>query len=212
MGKKVLTFTFILWLAGLSCSFAFSHRDRKFKFSWKQGYRYDLRQDNHQLYINRFSFIFNCLGGIDKPLLKLMPFFEIRRNIDKDLWERKELGVEIGKDIFSWLYIGGSMQKGWMKEDHRYYANYEKRDYTELETRLLFNHNLISNKYIKLKGFLLNEYTYDFDKGQARRNELVAGLIIPLAKFIETEVDWRHIDRIHYYDSDTFEVSLTLLF
>ena len=210
MIKKVLIFTYIILLIWLPCSFAFSNK--KMGFSWKQGYRYDTRQDNHQLYTNHFSLVFNYLSEKNKPLLKLIPFFEIRRNIDRELWERKELGMEIGKDILPWLYVGEAIQKGWMKENYRYCADYEKRDYTESETRLLFNHNLLSNKYIKLKGFVLNEYTYDFDKGQATRNELIAGFIIPLGKYIETDISWRHIDRIHTYDSDTIEASVTLVF
>ncbi len=186
--------------------------DRKPHFRWTQRYRHDLRQDNHQLYLNRFSPELNYLDKQNKSLVKFIPFFEIRRNIDKDLWERKELGIEIGKDIFSWLYLGEAIQKGWMKEDYSTYANYEKRDYLESETRLLLSHNLLASKYIKLKAFILDEYTYDFDKGEIRRNELAAGLVIPIGKYIETETNWRHIDRIHYYDSDVLEASISIVF
>lgn len=191
---------------------AFAFLDKKPEFRFSQFYRYDLRQDNHQLYSNRLSLTFNYLGKQEKPLFKLTPFFEIRRNIDKDLWERKELGVEIGKDIFSRLYLGQALQQGWMKEDYRAYADYEKRDYIESETRVLLTHSLLSCKHLKLKGFILNEYSYDFDRGKGARNEIAIGLIIPLGKYIETEINWRHVDRIHYYDSDAFEASVTLVF
>lgn len=190
----------------------FAAWDKKPEFRWRQLYRYDLRQDNHRLYTDRISLAFDYLDKEEKSLLRLVPFFEIRRNLDKDIWERKEAGIEIGKDIFPGFYWGEAIQKGWMKEDYRYYANYEKRDHIDLETRLCLNHNILSNRYLKLKGFILNEYTYDLDRGAGRRNEVVAGLTIPFGKYIETDINWRHIDRIHYYDSDVFEASITWIF
>ena len=206
----------ILFLAGLLLLLpalpVFAAFDKKPEFRWQQLYRSDFNREDHYLYTNRFSAAFNLRDKEEKVFLKLEPFFEIRRNINKDLWERKELGLEIGKDIFKWLYVGQIIQKGWMHEDYRNYADYEKRDYTESETRLLVKHELISSKYIKLKGFAFSEFTYDFDKGQASRNELAVGLTAPLSKYIEAEINWRHIDRIHFYDSDTAEASLTLIF
>ena len=196
----------------LFTSGAFAVWDKKPEFRWQQLYRYDLRQNNHQLYTNRLSLIFNYLDNQQKCLFKVMPFFEIRRNIDKDLWERKELGIEIGKDIFPWVYLGEGIQRSWRKEDYRYYRNYEKRDHTESETRLMFSRNLLPKKFLTLKGFILNEYTYDFDRGAGICNEVAIGLIAPLGKYIETGINWRHIDRIHYYDSDTFEASVTFIF
>jgi len=147
-------------------------------------------------------------------LLKLIPFVEIRRNIERNFWERKELGLETGKDFFPWVYLGESIQYVWTREDltNVYYPAYEKKDYMESETRLLLSHNLLSSRYLKLKGFILNEYTYDFDKGKGARNEVAIGLIMPLGKYIETQINWRHIDRVHYYDSDTVEAAVTLVF
>ena len=196
----------------LLISHTFALWSKKPEFRFQQLYRYDTRQDNHQLYTNRISLMFNYLDKKEKPLFKITPFFEIRRNIDRDVWERKELGIEIGKDIFPWLYLGEAIRQGWMKEDHRFYVNYEKREYSESETRLLLSHNLLSSKYVKLKGFILGEYSYDFDIREGTRNELAIGLIMPVGKYIETGINLRHIDRIHYYDSDTIEASVTLVF
>lgn len=186
--------------------------DKKPEFRWQELYRYERSRNKHRLYNNRFSATFNYLDAEEKELFKITPFFEIRRNITKDFWERKELGVEIGKDIFPWFYLGETMQKGWMKEDYRNYTDYEKRNYTESETRLLLSHYFLSNKYIGLKGFILDEYTYDFEAESAARNEVAIGVIVPIGKYIETGINWRHIDRVSYYDSDTFEASLTLIF
>ena len=76
----------------------------------------------------------------------------------------------------------------------------------------MLSHSLLSSKYIKLKGFVLNEYNYAFEEGRGICNELAIGLIVPVNKYMETQINWRHIDRIHYYDSDTFEAALTLIF
>jgi len=210
MKTKVSILTALL----LSLAFftTFAAWDERPEFRWQQLYRYDTRQDNHQLYTNRISFAFNYLDSKKESLYKLTPFFEIRRNIDKGLWERKELGVEIGKDVFPWLYLGEAMQKVWMNEDYRYYTDYEKRDYAGAETRLMFSRNLLSKGHVKLKGFVLDEYTFDFDRGAGTCNEVAIGVIMPLGKYIETGINWRHIDRIHYYDSDTCEASVTLIF
>ena len=206
----------IFTLTGLSLllffAFSFAGWEKKPEFRWQQLYHYDLRQDNHQLYTNRLSLTFNYLDSQKKSLVKFIPFFEIRRNIDNNFWQRKELGIEVGRDIFSWLYLGEAIQKGWMKEDYQYCQFFEEKSYKESETRLCLTHNLISGKSIKLKGFAVNEYTYDFDKGAGVRNELALGLNMPVGKYVETELNWRHIDRIHFYDSDTLEASLTLIF
>lgn len=210
MKKKIsiLTGLFLL-LAFLT---AFATWDKKPEFRWEQLYRHDMRQDNHELYTNRISSTFNYLDNNKNSLFKLTPFFEIRRNIDKDLSERKQLGVEIGKDIFPWVYLGESIQKVWMKEDYRFYTIYEARDYVGSYTRLKFSHDLLPKNYVKLKGFVLEEYIFDFDRLAGICNEVALGVIMPLGKYVEAGINWRHIDRIHYYDSDTCEASLTLVF
>jgi len=176
-----------------------------------QGYRNDFREDNHELYISRFSFTMDYFSE-KKSLFKITPFFELRRNIQREQWERKEAGIEIGMDIFKWLYLGESIQKIWAQEDCLYRQVYEKRDHLEAETRLYLSHNLSSTKPYSPKVFVLNEFAYEFDKGAAVRNELAAGIIIPLNRYLETQLNWRHIDRIRYYDSDTAEASVTLIF
>jgi hypothetical protein len=193
-------------------SIGFAGWDKRPEFRWQQLYRYDLRQNNRDLYINRISarFTYKDLG--EKALFKLEPFFEARRNLGKGLWERKLLGIEIGKDIFPWVYLGDAIQQTWIKEDYRHYTIFESKNHAESVTRLLFSHNLLPDRYIKLKGFVLNEYTLDFYRGSGICNEVAIGVTAPIYKCIETTINWRHIDRIHYYDSDTLEASVTLIF
>jgi hypothetical protein len=191
---------------------AFAGWDKKPEFRWQQLYHRDTRQSGHQLYSNRFWATFNYLDKEGKSLFKLAPFFEMRRNIDQDLWERRKLGAELGKDITPWMYLGDAIQYDWMNEDYRYYTQYEKRDFAESETKLLFHHQLFSNKYITLNGFFLEQYTTELNDLSGKCNEVAIGLIVPVGKYLETCINWRHIDRIHYYDSDTFDVSATLIF
>jgi len=194
-------------------SFAYAGWAQKPEFRLTHLYRYDLRQDFRNIYADRISATFSYLDDQGRPLLKLTPFFEMSRNIKWDIWERKEVGLEIGKDIFPWLYFGDAIQKVWTRENDIdwFIPFYEKRDYVESETRLYLSRNLFSAKNFKLKGFILDEYIFDFDRGAWLRNEVAIGIILPLSKYIETEVNWGHIKR-HNYDSDAVETSITLVF
>ena len=179
---------------------------------WAETYRYDIREKKHDLYQNRLSATFSYLGSDEKSIFKLTTFYENWRNIDKGFSQRNFGGLEIGKDILSWLYLAESFQCGLMKEDYLYKQDFETSYYSEAETRLVLSHNLLTTKYINLKWFILYEYTYDLRRGSVTRNEAAVGLMMPVGKYIETGVDWRHIDRIQHYDSDTLEAYLTLVF
>jgi len=208
---KVIILPVLLFLF---VSYAYAGWSEKPEFRLSHYYRYDLRKDFRQLYIDRISATFSYLDDKEQPLLKLIPFYEIRRNIKRHFWERKEAGVETGKDIFSWFYLGESIQYVWTQEDltNSYYPDYDKRDYMESETRFYLTHSLLSAKNFKVKSFILDEYTFDFNSESGTRNEIAIGLIFPIGKYIETDVSWRHIDRIHYYDSDTVEAAVNLVF
>jgi hypothetical protein len=210
MKTKVLSQVILIFFVCVSVSFG--GWDKKTDLRFKQLYRYDTRHSDHRFISERVSSAFNYLDEDNKTLLILTPFFEIRRNIKKDLWTRKEIGSEIGKDIVPWFYIGESLQYVWLKEDYRWYGMYEKRDYAEAVTRLVLSHNLMKTRFITINGFALEEYTYDLNKGEGLRNEVAGGFIIPVNKNVETEITWRHIDPIHYYDSDTVEASVIFVF
>ena len=207
--KKLLCLAIFL---ALSFSIAYGDWSKKPELRWTQLYRYDTRKDDHQLYTNRVSFTFDYLNKEESPLFKLTPYFEIRRNVDQGLWERKELGIEIGRDVTGWFYIGEAIQGVWVKDDYRDSGIYKKRDYAESETKLLFSRTLLDNEYVNLKGFILDEFTYDFGEGRGMRNEIAIGVIMPIGKYAEADIHWRHIDRIGHYDSDVLETVLTLVF
>ena len=208
---KIIVFLALSFLFIFSSAYAGWAQKPEFRLTYL--YHCDLRQAMRNAYMVYISAAFSYLDDEGKTLLKLMPFLETRRNIRWDIWEKESLGIEIGKDIFSWLYFGEAIQQVWAKEDYHdwYIPLYVKRDYMESVTRLCFTHNLLSAKNFKLKGFVLNEFTYDFDRGAWLRNEVAIGIILPLSKYIETKVNWGHIKR-HNYDSDTVETSITLVF
>ncbi|TBR18667.1 hypothetical protein EPO66_01265 [bacterium] len=201
----------IIFLSALMVT-AFAAFETKPQVRVENKYRYDTRQDNHGLYTARFMAAFNYLNNDKKPVFNIAPFFEDRFNLHRNTWERRELGVEIGKDVFPWLYLGEGLQQVWLKEDYRNYGLYEKHEQFESESRFMLKHSLFKNEKFELNAFAVNEYTYDFRRGAGIRNELCGGLILPIGKNIETDLAWRHIDRIHYYDSDVVETSITLIF
>ncbi len=210
-----MTCTIALMLSVLIFGFlavAFAAIKSKPQIRVENKYRWDSRQDSHDLYISRFLATFDYLNSDEKTILKITPFFEDRLNMHKNLWERRELGVEIGKDISPFLYLGEGLKQVWSKEDYRNYGQYEKRNQFESESRFMLSYGLLKNDKFELKAFAVNEYTYDFRRGAGIRNELCGGLVLPIGKNIETDLAWRHIDRIHYYDSDVVETSITLVF
>jgi hypothetical protein len=206
----------MLALAGLflvlSAGAGFSYWDKKPEYRFQQLLRYDTRHSDHRLFMEIISAGFTLRDSLGEALFKAMPLVELRRNIDTNKTERKSIGLELGKDITPWFYLGQRTQRNWLREDYRTYRLYEKRENTETRARLLFSHDLIALKAFKLKGFALEEYTYDFNRGAAIFNEVSAGIIIPWHKHLESVVAWRHIDGITYYDSDTVEASLTAVF
>lgn len=197
----------------ISVPAAFASWQAKPECRLTQSYRYDLRHQDHDLYITRASAGFNYLNTQGDAVFNIVPFFELRQNTERHFVERKEVGVEVGGKIFPWLYVGEGFQAVWLKED--YTANYshtKKRDATEAETRLEVMHRLFCAKGIEVKGFLLDEYTYDFDIGGSTRNEVCLGVVVPLHRHVETKLNWRHIDLIHDYDSDVLEGAVTVVF
>ena len=63
-----------------------------------------------------------------------------------------------------------------------------------------------------LKGYISGEYTYDFRLGPGSPVESIAGLLVPLGTGTELSLDWRHRDRIHSDDCDTFEAGVAYNF
>lgn len=193
-------------------SAAFAQPIEKPKFSWTQFFRFDMRHSEHHHYVNRLAAAFKLKDKQDQEIARITPFFEARRNIDRDIWSRLELGVEVGKNILPFFYLGEGIHAAWLKEDYRLYTHRQRRETAEAETRMLVWHDLINNEKLHLVGFLLDEFTYDFDIGAGTRNEIAIGVSMPVNDYLGVELDWRHLDPVHDFDSDLIEARATLSF
>jgi len=209
MGRK------FFWIAALFLLFttqASAGWDKRPELRWKETYTYDDRENVHNAYTNRFSATFNYLNADEESQFKITPYYELVYYYNKGFAGRNQVGLEVGKDFFSWLYAGQAFQYGYMKEDFLNKYDFVSRYFTQSVTRMLLTVPLLSMKYLTLKGYALEEFTYDMSRGGSPRNDATAGLLVPICKYVETNVQWRHTKRINHYDSDFFEGSLTLVF
>ena len=144
------------------------------------------------------------------------PFLEARRNLEEGLWSRIEIGAELRgspfhqwKAPFSWFQMASGLHRAWVKPGG---------DRIEWEIRALFDVPL-PWRLGPRRSFLyaLNEYTVDPASGEGIRNEIGAGLRVPIS-FSSSGLDlglmlgWRHVDLIHGLDNDQFEGALQLRF
>lgn len=202
----------LLFCLVLPFSFAFAGWSKNPVFSWMQFYRWDRHFNRSGIHSNCYALTFVYLDGGKHPLFKFKPFYEMRRNLDTNQWERREVGLEGGKDLLIWQYLGESIRHVWRNEEVIVPNCYEKQNSLEVETRLIFSRNFLSKDTFSLKGFVADEYTYVTDEGRSMRNEITAGMSALSGKHWEIGLSWRHIDRISYFDADTFEVFAMLSF
>lgn len=135
---------------------------------------------------------------------EFQPFAETRYLWDEEEWQRTEAGAELGFRLAKCAYVGESIHYAWLEGE---------KDTPELETRLAIDIPIVLNsKGYKITATLLDEYTYSVEEGEATRNEIAALFYIPVFKYLELSCGWRHIDRIHDFDSDQVELSAILKF
>ena len=141
-----------------------------------------------------------------RPHWRLSPFLETRKEIDSDRWSRIELGGEIGWAFTSWAYLGSGLHRAWVSPD---------RDRFEWEIRPVFAFPL---PFLKVRSepielYAMDEYTYDLSEGSGIRNEIAAGVQVPLPiPHLSLLAGWRHLDAIHSTDSDQLEGLLQVQF
>lgn len=168
-------------------------------FRFAQGVRASLRSEE-KIPTEWFSRM--EIGFIDGKRFKLMPFGEVRRDLDHDAWSRVELGGEIGWQLCPWAYVGQGLHQAWVAPG-RNHPEWEIHTVFSVPLRFLFK----GPRSMALYG--LNEYTYDLRAGRGIRNEMGVGFKIPMpwARW-NTFLGWRHVDLIHRADVDQFEGSL----
>ncbi len=146
------------------------------------------------------------IGLIDGKKFKLVPFGEVRRDLDHDAWSRVELGWEVGWQLFPWVYVGEGLHQAWLSPG---------QNHPEWEVRTLFlaPFKFYPNGSRSLALYGLNEYTYDLRAGRGIRSEMGVGFKIPMPwAHLHTFLGWRHVDQIHLPDVDQFEGSLQAQF
>lgn len=135
----------------------------------------------------------------------LLPFFETRWDWDHSQWSRKELGLEVGVALVSWLYLASGLQAAEVARGE---------DHPEWELRAVFTAPLpwsVRNRPATV--YALNEFTVDLDDVRALRNEVGVGVELPLPwERWSTRLGWRHVDPIHEGDMDQLEASVILRF
>ncbi|MDP8260466.1 MAG: hypothetical protein P9L96_05700 [Candidatus Gygaella obscura] len=173
------------------------------------GYRYDLRHPDKDIYFVSLQASLEYEDLFEDLDVIIRPFVNFNWNQDRNIWEHKELAVALDVPLTDWFTLTQDVRASWYKEDMRNYGIIEKEYFTESATTILLKHVLLDNTKLKLEGFFANTYLFNLDKGEATRNELCVGFIFPVNEHFKSQIDWRHIDRIHYYDSDTLEALIT---
>lgn len=209
--KKAYFFTIILLICYTAVAFA---EWEKPKTRLSNTYRYLVRE-RHGIYIQRGEVNFSFDRGTNNfSKIKLLPFIELRNNLQKEKLEYKEIGLEIGTDVFPWFYVGESFKYARYNYDWINWLWHPRiKSATEAQTRVKFMLPVCRlSEERKIVAYALNEYTYSFKLGEGTRNEGVLGVTIPVTKYTEIGFDWRHIDRIHDFDSDALEAAVSLVF
>lgn len=151
-----------------------------------------------------------CL--VTEKIVKFTLFYEYQHELQNDTWWRKEVGAEIGASFFDQIfYYGASFQHVWQQPEAYEVESLEET--TEWESRFVItppiNWGIFKDK-VKLRVF--DEYTYDFTRAQGTMNQVGAQIVWQFKESIKIPLGWRHIDRIHDFDSDTLEASVIFSF
>jgi len=169
---------------------------------------------NNDLFDDENTFIEHNMGFLLKDKLhfdncvfdtNMIPYAQIRQNLHNHQIERVAVGVELGLHMFSWLYLAERFQQIWRDEALYTPDQLNAEEMAEAITHLFFTIPMFNLGKRSVEAYFSEDHTYDFRDKRATRNEIAAGLRVPLGKRFTISLGWRHIDRIHFYDSDTIE-------
>jgi len=194
----------ILFFLFASATLAFADWQKP-ELKFTQVYREDVRGKVGDLFIERLSAKVSYYKD-ENLLFEVSPFFEKRisvYNIENEIWVKQKSGIEVGTDLLPWLYFSEAFQ----------YTYFEDADDSpEIETSLILSNRLMSLGDKELKWFGCGQHVFDLDEEKGTRNESGLGVMLPVSKYLNAKLNWRHIDRIHKYDSDTVELSFDCVF
>lgn len=173
-------------------------------------YNNDIRHGEENFWSSRLEAFFEkgLYLGSKEVSAKMIPFVEQRYSVERRKRERTMAGVEFGIEPSGFLYIAEQFRYSWYSEALHQRRVIENTDMPEALTKITLSRHLIPGKET-LKGYVSAEHTYDFRDGRASRVEVIAGILTALGKDWQANVDWRHRDRIHNFDCDTFEASVS---
>lgn len=172
-----------------------------FDLKEKNEYLIDVRGDDGDIYLNRFS----VYKKIEPVGLEISAFGETQWNFDINDWEKVLLGAETGRFFFGHLYLGQSAQfiSGQIMDHMSFESDSHSFDST----------TKIGLRFPFLKYFSLNiseEYSFSLEEGEYA--EILADLNYAAQDLYCVGIGWRHTDRIHSFDSDYLSFSFTLNF
>lgn len=192
---KILLITLQLILI-ISPVYGFNIKDRN-EHLW------DLRGDDGNIYINRFS-IYKNLKPFD---IEVSGFGEIQWNFNTTKEEKITAGAQVEKYFFKYIYLGESLQ--FIAGEMLDYMNYRSENQSiETTTKLGFLFPISKKIFFRI----WDEYSYNLEKGTAGLNELLIETYYKVNKNLEIGIGWRHTDRIHNFDTDYCSTSFTLKF
>ncbi len=174
------------------------------------------------------------------PHWMFTPFVETRYSFDDSDFSRVELGAEAGVKPFSWwqeeleanwytkpltwFYFGQAVYQRWLKPEisqtpaksaETLEHIFPGATHTEWESRFLFDIPIPwAIKSHPLGLYALDEYIVDLNQGRTIRNEIAAGVKIPLVEkhSVGLFIGWRHVDLVHLNDTDQFETGIRAKF
>ena len=209
--KKSIFISFVI--LAFFCSLAYAAIERP-AARYSVLFNNDIRHSEENFYAHRVEVFFtkklNGASGYEM-VGKMIPFVDLRYSVERRKRERTMTGVEFGLEPLSFFYVAQQFRYSWYSEALHETGIIENTNRPEALTKITLSHRLIPGKEI-VTSYLSGEYTYDFRDGRGARIETIIGLLTAFGKDWEANLDWRHRDRIHNADCDTFEASVAYNF
>ena len=166
-------------------------------------YLLDIRGDDGDIY--RSCITLN--KKIESPEIEVSAFLDSQWNLETCKWEKVLLGLETGKSIWEYLYIGQSLQliSGEML-DYMPFSVESK----SLDTTTKIKVNIPFLKYFSFCAF--EEYSLNIEEWRDGYNEVGVEVVYTPKKLFSISTGWRHTDRIHNFDTDYASMSLSFHF
>ncbi len=204
--RKISAFLFVISVI-FTCftdySFAQDKDKKTFEIRDKTSYLFDVRGDDGDILLNHF-----CLHkNIESIKTGLFAFSELQWSFETSDWEKITMGIGAEKTLWNYLYASQTIQL----------ISGQILDHIDLKTdNISYDATSRIGLYVTLpKNFALDifeEYSYNIEEGKEEYCESVAELIYNFKESCSLIVGWRHIDRVHRFDTDYITSSVSLKF